>query len=123
MPTPVSPSRRAELAHLVEAFEDALARDPDAGPDGFLPAANHPLHVEVLVELVRVDLENAWAGGRPRRLAGYLDRYPALAAASEAVAAVAFEEYRLRRLHGEPATAAEYAEAYGLRTADWPSVP
>ncbi|HVK15606.1 MAG TPA: serine/threonine-protein kinase [Fimbriiglobus sp.] len=122
MPTPVSPAHRAELAHLVEAFEDALARDPNASPDGFLPASDQPLYVEVLAELVRVDLENAWAGGRPRRLAGYLDRYPALAAAPEAVAAVAFEEYRLRRLHGEPATVTEYAKAYGLSTSDWPSV-
>ena len=123
MPTPVSPSRTAELAHLVEVFEDALARDPNADPDEFLPAPDHPLRVAVLAELIRVDLEYAWTNGRSRRLAEYRDRFPSVFEAPETLSGVAFEEYRQRRLHGDPATAAEYGQTYGLDTSDWPTVP
>lgn len=123
MPTPVSPSRTTELAHLVEAFEDALARDSRADPDEFLPAPGHPLRIVVLAELIRVDLEHAWAGGRPKRLSEYLDRFPAVFEAPESLSDIAFEEYRQRRLHGDPATVAEYGQTYGLDTSDWPAVP
>ncbi len=123
MHSPVSPSRTAELAHLVEAFEDALARDPRTDPGRFLPAPDHPLYGAVLAELIRVDLEYAWSGGTPRRLADYRDRFPAVFAAPGALADVAFEEYRQRRLHGDPVTAAEYGKTYGIDVADWPSVP
>jgi len=121
--TPASPARAAELAHHVEAFEVALAHDPNADPAGFLPAPGNPLHVAVLAELIRVDLEHAWTGGRRRWLAEYRDRFPALFEKPEALSGVAFEEYRQRRLHGEPALATEYVLAYGLNVADWPTVP
>lgn len=123
MSTPYSSSRTAELARLVEAFEDALTRDPVADLRDFLPSDGHPLRVAVLAELVRIDLEHAWSNGRYRRLAEYLDRFPVLYEVSEALAGVAFEEYRQRRLRGDPATAAEYGQTYGLDTSDWPTIP
>src|SRR5207248_9237448 len=100
MDTPAPPARAA-LAHFVDAFEDALARDPAADPGRFLPPPGHPLRLAVLGELIRIDLERAWSAGRPKRLAEYRDRFPAAFESGGVLSEVAFEEYRLRRLHGE----------------------
>ncbi len=122
MDTPAPPARAAELAHFVDAFEEALARDPGADPAGFLPGPDHPLHLAVLAELIRVDLDHTWAGRRPRRLAEYRDRFPALFASDELLREVAFEEYRQRRLHGDAAEPEEYRAAYGIDTSNWPTL-
>ena len=73
--------------------------------------------------MIRVDLEHAWSNGQFRWLAEYRDRFPSVFEAPEALSGIAFEEYRQRRLHGDPATAAEYGRKYGLDISDWPTVP
>src|SRR5690242_2820856 len=115
-PTYAHPSLSAELAHRVEAFEAALAADPEADPGRFLPPPGHPLCVPVLGELVRVHLEHGWARGRPTRLAAYTARFPALLEHPALLRAVTFEEYRQRRRAGEPADPAEYRVRYAVDT-------
>src|SRR3954451_18446786 len=78
----------------VAAFEEAHARTGAADPAAFLPPAGHPLYLGVLCELVRIDLEFGWTGGRPAPLDDYRRRFPALFADRDATRAVAFEEYR-----------------------------
>src|SRR6266508_2883334 len=53
--------RVVEVDGFVAAFEAARRRDATADPAAFLPAPAHPLYREVLLELVRVDLEFNWA--------------------------------------------------------------
>jgi serine/threonine protein kinase/Flp pilus assembly protein TadD len=120
-PTPFA-SLSAELAHRVEAFEDALARDPAADFARFLPDHGHPLYRPLLGEYIRIDLEHAWTRGRPRRLTEYAANFPAVLEQVGLLRAVAFEEYRQRRRAGEAATPAEYLAAYGIDTADWPLI-
>src|SRR5436305_10848147 len=122
MIAPTFPSLSAELAHRVDAFESALATDPDADLAGFLPDANHPLHPAVLGELIRVDHEHAWDRGRPKPLAAYTSRFPAVLERAGLLGAVAFEEYRQRRRAGEDARPQEYRDRYGVDTSDWPHV-
>ena len=122
MDTPAPPARAAALAHLIDAFEDALARDPAADPGRFLPPPGHPLRLAVLGELIRIDLECAWSAGRPKRLTEYRDRFPAVFETMGVLSEVAFEEYRQRRLHGEAAAPEEYRAAYGIDTSEWPTV-
>jgi hypothetical protein len=109
-----APSLAADLAHRVEAFEVALDVHPDADFAAYLPPPGHPLYLAALGELARVDLERAWASGRPKRVADYTARFPAVLSNPTLLAAVAFEEYRQRVRAGESARPEEYANAFGV---------
>ncbi len=116
--TSVQTSR--ELDGLIAAFEAARRVGRLADPADFLPAPSHPLYLEVLRELVRVDLELGWDEGRPCPLEQYLARFPDLQSDATALQAVAFEEYRLRRAAGQDPAPEEYAERYRVSVAGWP---
>jgi serine/threonine protein kinase/Tfp pilus assembly protein PilF len=122
MITPTFPSLSAELAHRVDAFEAALAADPDTDFTRFLPPPGHPLYPAVLGELIRVDQEHAWAHGRPRRLTEYTSRFPVVLEQPALLQAVAFEEFRQRRRAGDDVRPAEYRLVYGVDTSDWPDI-
>jgi serine/threonine protein kinase/tetratricopeptide (TPR) repeat protein len=113
-------ARPAELEDFVEAYESVRARDAGADLSAFLPARGHPLYMTVLCELVRIDLEYAWRGGRPRRLEEYEARFPELFRDRERVQEVAFEEYRLRRQLGDVPDAGEYERRWGVNAGHWP---
>src|SRR5689334_22889286 len=81
---------RPGLDDFIEAFEQAQARPDGADLADFLPPPGHPLHLEVLRELVRVDLEYGWTRGRPTPLEDYRRRFPALFQDPGAVRAIAF---------------------------------
>ena len=110
-----------DVNEVVESFESAWARDGSAEVAGFAPPTDHPDHLAILCELVRVDLELNWERGRPRRLEEYLARFPQLSADPELLHAMAFEEYRLRLQAGEDPTPDEYLERFGLESREWPS--
>src|SRR5690242_406161 len=90
-----------DLDDFVEAYESACAGGRQADLAAFLPEPGHPLHRQVLRELVRVDLEYGWAQGRPRPLEDYRSLYPQLFQEPEDLQAVTFEEYRLRLQAGQ----------------------
>jgi serine/threonine protein kinase/tetratricopeptide (TPR) repeat protein len=115
-------SLSVELAHRVDAFESALAADPDTDFARFLPPTGHPLYPAVLGELVRVDQEHAWGRGRPRRLTEYTSRFPVVLEQPGLLGAVAFEEFRQRRRAGEDVQPAEYRLVYGVNVSDWPDI-
>jgi serine/threonine protein kinase len=103
-----------EREKYLEAFEAARAADPAADLALFVPPPDHPLHVPVLEELVRIDLEHHWLRGQPRWLEDYLRRFPELLDASASIRTLAFEEFRLRRRAGEAPTAEEYQRRFGI---------
>src|SRR4051794_39662553 len=89
----------ADLDRFVDAFERACAGDcPDLG--SFLPPLGHPRFDEVLRELIRIDLEHSWRRAQPTTLDEYARRFPVLLTDKPTLSAVAFEEYRQRRLAG-----------------------
>ena len=112
-------ARPASVDDYVAAFEAAWSRDGGADLARFLPPAGHPLHRDVLRELVCVDLELGWDRGRPRPLAAYLKLYPELAADPDGLRRAAFEEYRQRQQAGQLPDPAEYETRLGVPTADW----
>ncbi|MBA4065199.1 MAG: hypothetical protein C0501_16090 [Isosphaera sp.] len=108
-----------DIEAAVEAFESAHARAGSADPAAFCPPPADPLHLPVAGELVRADLEFAARAGRPKRLDDYRAAFPALFADPAALAAVAFEEFRLRCQAGELVDPDEYRSRYGVDPSGW----
>jgi serine/threonine protein kinase/Tfp pilus assembly protein PilF len=108
------------LDEVLEAFEEAQARDGDADLADFLPTPEHPEYLAILCELVRVDMEYTWRRGRRRRLEEYESRFPQLFSDPGRAREVAFEEYRLRQQAGDSPSPAEYRRRFG---GDWPAPP
>src|SRR5438034_1115655 len=104
----------AEREALIEAFETAYLADAGADLATFLPPPGHPYRLPVLEELVRIDLEHHWTGGLPRWVEEYRPRFPELFGDSDALAAVAAEECRLRRRAGQAPAADEYRRRLGI---------
>jgi serine/threonine protein kinase/tetratricopeptide (TPR) repeat protein len=104
----------------VKAFEAAWTDAGRATVESFVPPADDPAHAAAVRELVRVDLEFGWDCGRPRNVDDYRQAFPGVFADPAALAAVAFEEYRQRREHGQDPDPVEYADRYGIDVSGWP---
>ncbi len=104
---------------FVEAFEEAWHENGSASLDAYLPERENPLYSEILVELIRVDLEHNRKQNKPCSLQSYRNRFPEVFLDITAVREMAFEEYRLRRLAGEDVTPEEYQEQFGISNQDW----
>ena len=109
------------LETIVESFERARATMPSTDLGDYLPCAEDPQYLEVLVELVRSDLEFSFQEERPRPLRHYLEAFPELSGDADALRDVAFEEYRLYFRAGQPQKAEDYAARYAIDTSNWPS--
>lgn len=112
-------SHEAELFSFIEGYESAQARAGHADLADHLPPRQHPLYREVLLELVRVDLEYGWEHGRAQPLEEYRRRFPELFCDPLALHDIAFEEYRLRRQAGEEPLPTDY-QHLGIDTSHWP---
>lgn len=112
-----------ELDSFLKAFEAALASGQTVDLAAFLPPVEHPLRLHVLRELIRVEMEFGWSQGKPHRLSEYESRFPELFEDPESLEEVAYEEYRLRCLHGEPAFPLEYQSRFKINTDTWPAPP
>ena len=104
----VRPPADLELDAYLEPFEAAAVRGEEPDPADYLPPPTHPKYAAVLGELLRLDLEFAWDRGEDRRVEAYADRFPALFADPSLLAAVAGEEYRLRKAAGAAPDLSEY---------------
>jgi hypothetical protein len=116
------PSFGSFLDRQVDAFEYAFRESPETDIAQFLPYAGHPEYYTVLTELLRVRLELGWRTGRPLYLGEAIDRFPELLIQKDQLEALAFEEYRQRRLQGELVEAAEYETNYALPSLQWPRI-
>lgn len=117
MSTSLTDAERADLDAFVQAFERAYQADSRVDLAGFLPPPEHRLHLPILCELIRIDLEYGWERGNPVDLATYLERFPELASDRRALREVAFEEYRLSRMAGHDSTPGGL-ERFGVRGDD-----
>ena len=62
----------ARLDPFIEGFEHSMLAQGSAEIVDFLPDAGDELYVDVLVELVRIDLEFHWRSGQPKMVEEYL---------------------------------------------------
>ncbi len=109
------------LTDCVEAYEQSLADGVACALDAFLPNQSHPEFAEIVVELVRVEMEHrGWQ--QSSMIAQYCERFPDVFSDSKCRSIIAFEDFRVRRQHGEKVTPQEYAVKFVIDTAEWPSI-
>lgn len=107
-----------EIDEFVEEFELAWGEDVPEISD-FLPSRDHRRFRDVLLEIVRADIELRWQRSCVKSLEAYGAQFPELFDDLELLSQVAFEEYRLRRLAGESVHPADYAAQYGISILNW----
>ncbi|HEX3150805.1 MAG TPA: protein kinase [Gemmataceae bacterium] len=105
---------------IIAAYEQALRQGQPPSLTEFVPPRDVAHRLATLVELVRTDLEWRRRHGTPKIAAAYLDEFPELANADAAVAAIAFEEYRVRLGLGEEVRRDDYQARYQVSTNAWP---
>ena len=110
----------SKLDSIVESFESAYVADVIPAIEDFLPDHSDPDFQEILLELLRVDMEYRWSSGDPKRLAEYLSQFESELSDPQLVTQLAFEEYRLRIESGESVTKASYQAYPNVSVADWP---
>lgn len=110
------------LDDLVDEFEEARAAG-EADFESFLPPSNHPDYGDILVELIRVELEFGRKSDQRPALADYRERFRDVLNDPARFAPIAFEEFRLRRVAGERCTREEYRDQYDIVTDAWPDLP
>ncbi|CAN5351804.1 hypothetical protein BH11PLA2_BH11PLA2_31530 [soil metagenome] len=111
-------TRNHELERRLEAFESEFVRNGTADLGDYLPPDDHVDYCNVLLELIRVDLEFAWDRGEERRLEFYRGRYPELFNNPECLRAAVSEEHRLRVAAGETPSPSEYGRRFGIALFD-----
>ena len=113
----------AELDDYIERYESARAAGGDVDVAQFSPDKDHPNYAEIMVELLRVDLEYGWQRGQRDLLARWQSRFADVLRVPDHLQQVAFEEFRLRRQSGEDVSAEQYRTRYGISTDSWPDLP
>jgi serine/threonine protein kinase len=102
-----------QIDALVTAWEKA-EHPPQLSE--FLPDGPAALRRLTLVEAVKVDLEYRWQGRRfPKLLEAYHEEFPELADDDGIPCDLIYEEYHVRKQHGEPVSVVEYCERFPAR--------
>jgi serine/threonine protein kinase/predicted Zn-dependent protease len=114
------PSIDVLIDSAVDAFEAAKASGRAVLINDFLPDPTSPSYKNVLVELLRVDMEHAWWSEHRKTLSDYVAAYSSELADPELLTELAFEEFRLRREAGEMVSVDQYARNPSIRVEKWP---
>ncbi len=111
------------IDEYIDAFEAAWQAGIAQSLRRFLPPEDHPAYGEIAVELARIDLERHWLLPTKKSIDFYFHEFPVIFQQTPYRTALAFEEFRLRRLAGESVTRQDYADRYGIDTGPWPDLP
>jgi eukaryotic-like serine/threonine-protein kinase len=106
-----------DLAQRLERFIATWDRGHEPTLGDFLPAEPPALRRLVIVELVKVDLEQRTTRGRAKPLESYMTDFPELLENGEPPCDLIYEEYHIRRTAGDTVTPRDYYERYP-RSAD-----
>ncbi|HEY2785636.1 MAG TPA: serine/threonine-protein kinase [Fimbriiglobus sp.] len=78
----------------------------------FVPDGSPALRRIALVELVKVDLDFRWSRGLRKLVEGYVAEFPELNGPGGVPCDLIYEEYRVRRKYGSPASVEEYVRRF-----------
>ena len=80
------------LDAIVDRFEESWRTNGDADIDDYLPPPDCPNYPEILLELIRLDLEIRWKKGEQPRVEDYLEGFADSEFSPQAVEQLAYEE-------------------------------
>ncbi len=108
------------LDDYVAAFEHAWQGPLPPEITNFVPPENHAERKLIVLEMVRADLEFRWQRSLQKPLDQYTIEFPDLFDDEQNLWILAFEEYRVRRLHAEAVSPDMYASEYQIDVSGWP---
>jgi serine/threonine protein kinase len=114
---PLEPSDWDQVRQLANSFKKALQTTSAVELARFLPTPGR-VRPWALVELVKVELAFRWEHGRGVLLDHYLEKYPDLGPAQELPAALVYQEYCQRHLHGDSPPLITYQARFPKQFAD-----
>ncbi|MCA9035320.1 MAG: serine/threonine protein kinase [Planctomycetaceae bacterium] len=97
------------IAVCIESFQQAWDEGQIPDVRDYIELVPNDYQYPALIELVKLDLENRWAAGLRRLVEDYADDFPEL---TEIPDELIFEEYHVRRSHGDKVTADEICERF-----------
>jgi tetratricopeptide (TPR) repeat protein len=115
------PDMPSRLDSHLDAFDAAWQQPVPPRLEDFLPPPSDPGRREVLVGLVRIDLERRLKRGEPVRLEGYLGRFPELRKGDGVLLDLVLLEHDLRQRQAAPVSAEEYLERFPELAAQLPT--
>lgn len=110
--TDLSPADRTHVQSVLDRYRKT---GNCAGPvdfTGYLPEPGNRLTAATLRELVKCDLLMRWRSGRCVYMEDYLKRHPELGDDSDALVDLLFEEYQVRRRHGDRPSLDGYSDRF-----------
>lgn len=116
----LSPAK--SLDDYVEAFERAWQGEAVPRIIDFAPPGEHPDQRQILLEMIRADLEFRSQRECGKSLEQYATEFPELLSDEQALSLLAFEEYRVRRLSGDTVVPADYFREFRVDVARWPKI-
>ena len=111
-----------DVDHFVDKYEEAKARNKDTRVSDFLPDGSHPAYRDIVLELLRVDLEHAWRVGDRRGIEAYRTEFSELFTDRDRLNQIAFEEYRLRWQSGDRVDRQDFGRRFGVDAGSWPTI-
>jgi serine/threonine protein kinase len=100
------------VSRFKQAWQAVGTSDGSVDLKDFLPAAQTPLRMVVLLELIKTDLEIRWQRNRGLLLEHYLKEFPELGPAEALPLQLVRAEFRIRQLHGDKPSLASYQERF-----------
>ena len=108
------------MEQILERFENARLADPTAQIEQFIDKNDHA-SLETLVEMIRCEIEiSAEQSSEFVSIDSYTERFPILNKYPDSLAAIAFEDYRMRAHVGQPVSREKYAEKWNVDVTNWP---
>ena len=113
-------------AEKLQVIDDAIEQfeqrwHPDGGDliQQTAEAAGLPSDSQLLAELIRVDIDRRYAAGRDVDLQDYFRRFPNISRDASHVAAICFEDYRVRRQRRKSCPPGRWAEFPAVESEAW----
>ena len=107
------------LDSIISEYENAYSSNRSTDLRDFVSDQDCE-RIDVLVELIRVDMELRWDTDQRNSIQEYLEWFPILVEDESGVEQILFEDYRLRVSSGEDLSPFDYQDQYSINVYHWP---